>query len=119
MFCLIVGLLYLAVFVQGTNRQNSLRVQAGRRETLTVNSGRPVAEAAWELEKKYGWVITYEDPIYVNSGEIVDVTTQVRRDLDHYKPGEAPRVFVPKGGELSISFNVNSDTGRPVEPPAS
>jgi hypothetical protein len=84
-----------------------------------VNDGRPVAEAAWQLEKRYGWVITYEDPIYVYSSEIVDVTTQISRNLDQYKPGEAPKVFVPKGGELSIDLNLNSETGRPVDSPES
>ena len=118
MLCLIGGLLAVATFGDGTNRRNSLLpAQPKATENLTVNDPRPVAEAVWQLEKKYGWIVTYEDPIYINSNEIADVTLQVRRDLDQYKPGEAPKVFIPKGGELSISFYLNPDTGRPVEPP--
>ena len=97
-----------------TVRSSRLQRENIRVEKLTVDDGRPVAEAAAELEKRYGWVITYEDPIYVNDRQIADVTLQVRRDLDKYKPGEAPKVLVPKAGKLSISFNVQSDTGRPV-----
>jgi len=91
-------------------------VQVAGTEHLSVNNGRPVAEAAWELEKRYGWVITYEDPIYVNGSEINDVTLQVRRDLDKYKPGEAPKVLVPRGGSLAITFNLTSDDNNPVHP---
>lgn len=32
--------------------------------TLTVQDPRPVAKAILELEKRYGWRITYEDPPY-------------------------------------------------------
>src|SRR2546430_7117656 len=54
-------------------------------ETVSVNSGRPVGEAALQLEKRYGWTITYEDPKYVNNAEIADVTLHVRKDLDKYR----------------------------------
>jgi len=100
-----------------TVRSSLLQRENIRVEKLTVDYGRPVAEAAAELEKRYGWVITYEDPIYVNDSEIADVTLQVRRDLDKYKPGEAPKVLVPKAGKLSISLNVQSHTGKPVNAP--
>ncbi|MGH6813264.1 MAG: hypothetical protein ACREDM_13330 [Methylocella sp.] len=45
-------------------------------KTITVQgqTGRPVAEAVLELERRYGWQITYEDPPYVHFGDIVDVT---------------------------------------------
>ena len=110
----------VTALMESRRPQSPIRpIQVDSRESLTVNDGRPVAEAAWQLEKRYGWVITYEDPIYIHSSEIVDVTTQVRRDLDQYKPGEAPKVFVPKGGELSINLNLNSETGRPVNSPES
>jgi hypothetical protein len=35
-------------------------------KTITVQgeTGRPVAEAVLELEKRYGWEITYEDPMF-------------------------------------------------------
>ncbi len=44
--------------------------------TVTVQgqSGRPVAEAVRELERRYDWQITYEDPPYVHYSDIVDVT---------------------------------------------
>jgi hypothetical protein len=38
--------------------------------TVTVQGGRPVAEAIRELEKRYGWRITYEDPPYSHYSDI-------------------------------------------------
>jgi hypothetical protein len=77
---------------------------------LSVSSGRPVATAAEMLEKRHGWAITYEDPLYVNDSELIDVTLEVRRDLDKYKPGEAPKVLVPKGGDLAFEYDVEQAT---------
>ena len=59
------------------------------------------------LENKYGWIITYEDPPYTHESELVDVTESVRRDLDKFKPGQAPKVFVPKGGELTFNYAID------------
>src|SRR5262245_2834947 len=83
---------------------------------VSVESGRPVADAILKLEAQYGWIITYEDPRYVHDSEISDVTLQVRRDLDKYKPGEAPKVLVPKGGLLEFTYDVASDTKLPSDP---
>lgn len=83
---------------------------------LSVEDPRPVAEAILTLEKKYGWVINYEDPRYVHDSEIADVTLKVRRDLDKYTPGEAPKVFVPRGGSLEFTYDVASNTNLPADP---
>jgi hypothetical protein len=42
--------------------------------TLTVQDARPVAKAIQELENRYGWRITYEDPPYIHNSDITDVT---------------------------------------------
>jgi len=42
--------------------------------SITVQSGRPVAEAIQVLEKRYGWRITYEDPPYSHYSDISVVT---------------------------------------------
>jgi hypothetical protein len=84
-------------------------------DTLSVNDGRPVEKAAEELEKKYGWIISYEDSANAYEGDLVDVTEKVSRNLDKFKPGEAPRVFVPKGGELSFSYTLDPDTQKPAD----
>ena len=42
--------------------------------TVTVQDPRPVAEAIQELENRYGWQITYEDPPYIHYSDITDVT---------------------------------------------
>jgi hypothetical protein len=42
--------------------------------TLTVRDPRPVAKAIEELDTRYGWQITYEDPPYIHDSDIPDVT---------------------------------------------
>jgi hypothetical protein len=91
-------------------------VQESKKVTLFVNDRRPIAKAITMLEARYGWIITYEDPPYVYPADIADVTDNVRRDLDKYPKGAAPRVLVPQGGELSFDYDVTSQTGLPTDP---
>lgn len=91
-------------------------MQQPSKESLSVNDARPVALGAETLEKKYGWIITYEDPPYAYESELVDVTEKVRRDLDKFKPGQAPKVFVPKGGELAFEYDIEPATKKPADP---
>ena len=81
------------------------------KETLSVNDPRPVALAAEILEKKYGWIITYEDPQFAYEGDLVDVTETVWKN---YVPGQARRVLVPKGGELAFEYDIDAVTKRPA-----
>jgi hypothetical protein len=85
---------------------------------INVSDGRPLAKALELLTSRHGYVITYEDPRYVHDSDIKDVTSEVRRDLDQYEPGQAPKVFVPIGGSLTLSYAVSSETGQPAAPAA-
>jgi hypothetical protein len=85
------------------------------KKQISVNDPRPVALAAETLEKKYGWIITYEDPPYIHESELVDVTEKVRRDLDKFKPGQAPKVFIPKGGDLTFEYSIDPGTKKPAD----
>ena len=73
-------------------------------DRISVEDGRPVASAIKSLETRFGRAITYEDPPLVHPDDTLDVTESVRRDLQNYAPGKAPRVIVPRGGELSVEF---------------
>jgi hypothetical protein len=75
---------------------------------LSVDDPRPVAKAVEELVSRYGYVITYEDPRHAYEGDIQDVTNQVRKDLDKYPTGKAPKVFVPLGGALTLTVPSSS-----------
>lgn len=91
-------------------------MQEPSKESLSVNGARPVKLAAETLEKKYGWIITYEDPPYAHESELVDVTEKVRRDLDKFKSGQAPKVFTPKGGEVAFEYDIEPATRKPADP---
>jgi hypothetical protein len=83
---------------------------------IEVDDARPVAKAIDMLVDGHrDVVINYEDPPYAYEGDIRDVTTEVRRDLDRYEPGKAPKVLVPKGGVLKATYSIASDTGVPAD----
>lgn len=86
-------------------------VQPQERVRLSVNDPRPVASAITELETRFNRIITYEDPPLVHPDDLLDVTESVRRDLHKYAPGKAPRVIIPRGGELNLEYSEND----PVE----
>jgi hypothetical protein len=78
--------------------------------SITVQDPRPVDEAIQELNKRYGWRITYEDPPYSHYSNISDVPdirlpgvpVQSQSQLqaiqrEHHR-------LVPKGGSLSFTL---------------
>lgn len=106
----------LLVLVATLTSVTAAGLHAVNKVSFSASDARPVAFAARMLEETYGWIITYEDPPYVNQDDLVDVTETVRRDLDKYKPGEAPKVFAPKGGKFSFEFDVDAATNKPTSP---
>ena len=81
--------------------------------TLTVQGERPVAKAIEELDKRYGWQITYEDPPYRHYSDITDVSdidwpgvpVQSQSQLQlQQEPGAHRRTLVPKGGSLTFTL---------------
>jgi hypothetical protein len=75
-----------------------------RTATLSINDPRPLAAALQDLEARYGWVVTYEDPIFQHPDELQDVTTSVRKDYDTTKP----HVIVPRGGPFTFAWPLSS-----------
>jgi hypothetical protein len=78
-----------------------------QKNRISVRDSRPVAEAIVSLETRFSQVITYEDVPLVHSDDTLDVTESVRRDLHKYDPGKAPKVIIPRGGEISVEFTRN------------
>jgi hypothetical protein len=81
--------------------------------TITVLDPRPVAAAMEELETRYGWQITYEDPPYSHYSDITDVSdinwpgTPVQSPSQlqaAQQPGANQRTLVPKGGRLTFTL---------------
>jgi hypothetical protein len=83
--------------------------QAEQRLTISVHDPRPLAEAVRTLEKRHGWIITYEDPPYVHPDDIADVTATVRKD---YTP-DKPKVLVPRGGTFEFGYTIPAGASEP------
>jgi hypothetical protein len=109
-----IGALVAVAMVATTAAAQTNRLdQFADRFDLYVDDPRPVAKAIELLTERYSQVITYEDPRYEYEGDIRDVTLEVRRDLDRYPPGQAPKVLVPISGSLDITQPLSPNTGEP------
>jgi hypothetical protein len=69
---------------------------------------RPLAQATVELERAYGWIVTYED-VAVVGADTKDVTAQVRRDHD---ANAKNRTIVPN----SLPFMFRIDEAEAKQP---
>ncbi len=110
--CFVLTGLFISVSfaVRGRNSQGVSEIR------VSVEDSRPVCKAIETLEKKYGWVITYEDPRYVHDSEIADSNLKIRKDLNNYKSDETTKLLVPRGGSLEFTYDVVSNTNLPVDP---
>jgi hypothetical protein len=103
------------ILIVSTFLARGREVQGDKTVRVSVEDPRPVAKAITTLEATQGWIITYEDPPYAYTGDIEDVTEKVRKDLDKFRPGEAPRVLIPRGGTLSFEYDAGQ-TNFPPDP---
>lgn len=77
---------------QGAAAEEAIRIRV-------TDFPRPLMAAVRQIEGQFGRVVTYEDPAYVYSGDIVDVTAQVSRSGDMSK-----RILGMRSGSLDISY---------------
>jgi len=71
---------------------------------LEIDSGRPIARALLTLQARFGTVITYEDPRYVDEDDLVDVAPFVAKDYDKSIPARSRRMLVPKAAKLTLEL---------------
>jgi hypothetical protein len=65
--------------------------EAGGTVRINANSARPLAQVLDALQRKYGWVVDYEEPQYVSQMDTVEA------------PGGASQ-SLPSGGSFSVEF---------------
>ena len=99
---LLVAILSLLPFVLA----RPSAAQADRLD-VDVDDARPLAAAIEALERRHGWIITYEDPPYVFAGDILDVTAQVRKDGAMHQ-----RVLVPAGGPFRFTYEASAAASK-------
>lgn len=73
--------------------------------TTEISSHRPLSDAAMLLEANFGWIITYEDPLWKFGGDVVDTTPRIKPD--------ARRFPAPRPGRISIGKLLPAAGSRP------
>ena len=64
-------------------------------DRITIDDARPVKAAVAQLEQKYGWIITYEDPPFVHPDDLDDLTVG---------PSGGKRALTPKRRRLVVEL---------------
>lgn len=99
-----IAILCLVVFEFTAHVRGALQTQTAQIIVDDINDARPLATAVRELEKRYGWIITYEEPPWEFAADLVDVTQNVRKDYDPTKPQS--KVLVPRAVPLQFTYKV-------------
>jgi hypothetical protein len=72
---------------------------------LSILDARPLKAAIEQLESRYGWIITYEDPPYENITDLDDVTSRVAKNPDPKKG----KVLVPRQRGFEFKYPAASE----------
>jgi hypothetical protein len=88
----------MIVLVVGFSATVARSAAQSAKDYVAVDNPRPLAKAIEVLERRYGWIVTYEDPRVENSADLEDVTAAVRNS-----PG--PRVLIPKGSAFTFVYD--------------
>jgi hypothetical protein len=96
-------LLLVASGLAVTAQQSELAVieRHGENATLTVDTFRPLDAIATRLEEEFGLVVSAEDPFYMFSGDLMDISVEV--------PRVRSGTLVPRRRRLEVHFPLNSD----------
>jgi hypothetical protein len=74
---------------------------------ILASAVRPLAQTLDALQKKYGWVVDYEDPRYVAKVDVTELVDPLR--------GPKPRL-VPVGGHFEAAFPTPTGEASPEAP---
>jgi hypothetical protein len=105
-------LLCFAAIALAQNPEAGRVERNGSEATLIVDSRRPVDSAAITLADEFGIRLNVEDPPYLFTDDVKDVTAGVSPQSRISR-----HVLVPKGGRLEIHFRLASD-GKPANTPS-
>lgn len=88
------------------------RAFRGHRLELSAQGSTPLATVLADLEKRFGWVITYEDPVYEHSSDVEEVTNLSQRPPDSTRR----RILSPRQGAFAVDIGLPSAGTTPANP---
>lgn len=107
----ILGLSIMVCAILGASSAAVTKHHFAQPETLSVIDPRPVGAAMQMLERKYGVVITYEDPPYIHETDVEDQTSPAWKQTHP----NGPRALIPKSGSLKITYQMPPGPIKPDE----
>jgi hypothetical protein len=89
--CLLFATYALDVSADASYAKEAVLSEAGGSVRVTANSPRPLEQVLNALQRKYGWIVNYEDPQYISSVDVANAAA------DNSK--------VPAGGNFTFEFS--------------
>lgn len=83
---------------------NHIQAAQNTVELSVMEGGRNVGMAVDELQKRYGYIITYEDPVRVYADDLADFAERDRKDFYKYPPGKAPKLIAANDPSLTLNI---------------
>jgi hypothetical protein len=75
---------------------------------VSVDDPRPLMAVIDQLERKFGWVVTYEDPPFVHPSDLQDQAEHNRQPADPTRP----KMPIPRGGPFSFRYSMPAQAGN-------
>ncbi|HEX5715039.1 MAG TPA: hypothetical protein VF179_02700 [Thermoanaerobaculia bacterium] len=85
------------------------------RLAISVNTHRPLAALATELEKRYQVVVTYEEGPWVAAADVEEVRRVVAKSSSPGKAAPPVRVMAPRKAAVSFEYALDPVRGRPTD----
>jgi hypothetical protein len=105
----------LAMGAAAESADSLSEINHGDRSVLTIDSPRPVATVIRALASDYGHLVTYEDPWYADSDDMIDATDAVRVGAPQSLAPDDQRLIVPRGGAFKLEFDNRTPTAGIVQ----
>lgn len=86
---------------------------AAQGESITVDDPRPLAQAIRTFQEAYGFPVSYEDPRFAHSSELVDVSTIPGRAAT--AAATVRRALIPRGGSFTATFEPPAPDAQPSD----
>lgn len=115
---IVVVLAVVSVIVFFEQRSAVAQSSTNSNVVISVADPRPLAKAADILELKLGVGISYEDPAWVNHGDMMKaIDSPHNPGLARQNPGL--KAVIPIGGSISVSLPIDARTRRALTTPIS
>jgi hypothetical protein len=81
--------------------------------TISKTNSRPLEALIGDLEQRYGWIVTFEDPPYEAASDLDDITLEAAKE-----PGTKTKVLAPRRRTFTPPAATETNSGSSKRAPS-